>query len=531
MNHVLFVGLVFACALAAQPAPGTGSIDGHLFNSLTGAPVRKAMIELTTAQIWLSADTDAEGRFLFTALPAASYRLSVKRPGFLERLVRHPIVLGEDGHVTNIEIRLLPLSAISGRVLDEDGDPVSGAWVTVFRMVYQAGRKQWDRLGGSALTNDSGEYRRPGLTPGRYLVQAWVDRPPLKSRYGGGSDPTDKPQMRYVPAYYPSAPNQHTASPLEVGAGTEVRDIDIHLFRAPIFHVRGKVTGVSPNSRAGVTVNFTAGDGPSNLTGGGGSAEANPPDYTFDVSVLPCQCAIFAYDNGGDGSTAFATDSLTVSGNVTGVVLTMSPSPDITGLVSMTEIGSKAKLQGVRILLHRPNSWVYTPPQVQSDAAGRFIVPKPTPAGRYSISVDVRSIPDGCYVESVKLGGQEVSADDLEIRSSTEIEIVLSNKAGSITGSVSSNDGKPILNPRVTLIPMDSNSRPAEQFTDDNGKFRFAPLRPAKYVLVAWEQVEDGDWQDPEFRKKFGSHAKEITIGPRETQDVQLAAVSAEEMN
>ena len=531
MNYVWLVALVSAGTLAAQPAPGTSSVEGHVLNSLTGTPVRKALVELKTSQVWLSSGTDSEGRFQFTALPSGIYRLSLKRPGFLDRLVKRPIILGEDGHVADLEIRLLPLSVISGRVLDEDGDPVSGAWVTVFRSVYQDGRRRWDRLDGSALTDESGEYRRPGLTPGRYLVQAWVDRPPLNGRYRGGNDLPSNPEMRYVVAYYPNAPNQHAASLLDIAAGTEVRDIDIHLFQAPFFHVRGRVGGVSPNSRTGVTVNFYAGDGPSNLSGGRGSAEANPPDYTFDVSVLPCQCTIFAYEDSGESSSAFAIDSLTVSGNVTGLVVTMRPSPDITGLVSMAESAGKAKLQGVRILLRRPNSWVFSPPQVQSDAAGRFIVPKPTPAGHYSISVDSRSLPDGCYVKSVKLGGQEISAEDFEIRSSAEIEVLLSNGAGSIAGSILGNDGKPVLNSRVTLIPKDDNSRPAEQFADDSGKFKFGPLCPSKYVLIAWEEVEDGDWQDPEFRKKFESHAKEITVGSGENQNVQLIAVSAEEMN
>jgi hypothetical protein len=143
MNYVFLVGLVCSCTLAAQPAPGTGSIEGHVFNLLTGAPVRKATVELQATQIRLSADTDAEGRFQFTALPAGSFSLSAKHPGFLDRVVRRPMAIGQDGHVTDVEIRLPPLSAVSGRILDEDGDPVGGARVTIFRQVYRDGRKQW----------------------------------------------------------------------------------------------------------------------------------------------------------------------------------------------------------------------------------------------------------------------------------------------------------------------------------------------------------------------------------------------------
>lgn len=42
MKYFLLAGLVSACTLVARPKPGTGSIEGHVFNSLTSAPVRNA---------------------------------------------------------------------------------------------------------------------------------------------------------------------------------------------------------------------------------------------------------------------------------------------------------------------------------------------------------------------------------------------------------------------------------------------------------------------------------------------------------
>jgi len=63
MKHLWLAGLLSACTLAAQPSPGAGSIEGHVFNSLTGAPVRKATVNLSAPQVRLVADTDAEGRF------------------------------------------------------------------------------------------------------------------------------------------------------------------------------------------------------------------------------------------------------------------------------------------------------------------------------------------------------------------------------------------------------------------------------------------------------------------------------------
>jgi Carboxypeptidase regulatory-like domain len=110
--------------------------------------------------------------------------------------------------------------------------------------------------------------------------------------------------------------------------------------------------------------------------------------------------------------------------------------------------------------------------------------------GHYSI-VNVRSIPDGCFVQEVKLGGKEISWDDFEISVSSQLEIILSNTAGKIAGSVLDADGKPFPGSSVTLIPTDGKARPVKQSADDGGNFQFTGVRPGKYKLFAWEEVDD----------------------------------------
>ena len=167
--------------------------------------------------------------------------------------------------------------------------------------------------------------------------------------------------------------------------------------------------------------------------------------------------------------------------------------------------------------------------EVQSDAAGRIVFPEPIPPPGH-FAIDVRSLPKGCFVQKVMLGGREVSVDDFEILTSAPLDIVLSNTAGTIAGLVADDDGKPFPYSTVTLIPPDGVSRPVKQSVDDDGKFKFTNLRPGKYKLFAWEEVDDGLWPDPAFRKKYEGRATEITVGPSETQNAQLRVIAAEEM-
>lgn len=527
MKHLLLAGFLSACTLVAQPKPGTGSIEGHVSNSLTSAPVRNATVNLTAPQIRLVAETDAAGRFEFTGLPPGTYRLSGSRLGFLDHPARRPVLLGVDDHVTGTEIRLPPQGVIAGQILDEDGEPAPGARIWIFKQVYLDGRKQWGGISANASANDAGEYRIPNLRPGRYLLRALSDRPTVNNRYGERGQP-DKPQAYYVPTYHPNALTEQAASPVEVGVGAEVRGIDIHLLkvaRQPSVHVKGKVIGVPPDSQAIISVGLRRTDG----LFYGGNTTARPPGYEFDLSAPPGEYTIHSNVYSG-GPEAYGAGSLTVTGDVTGVVVTISPAPEVTGQIRLAESGGKVNLQGVRVALRYSRDFgSHSVLEVQSNAAGKFVFGKSILPGHYAIA-DVRSIPDGCFLREVRLDGQEISSDDFEILTSGRLELVLSNTAGMITGSVSDADGKPFPISSVTLIPSDGRSRPVKQSVDGSANFKITRVRPGKYKLFAWEEVDEDLWQDPEFRKKYGSRATEITVGSSEVQNAQLRVITAEEM-
>ena len=519
MKWRTLVGFVFVCTLAAQP--GTGSIEGHVYNSLTGAPVRKATVTLMAPQVFLTAETNADGRFQFTALPPRIFKLSAKRPGFLDRAARRPVVLGPNGAVTDAEIRLTPQGVIGGRVLDEDDDPVADAYVSIVKQAYRDGGRKWV-ADSNARTDDTGAYRLPNLKPGRYLVRATVLRQPVNNQYLAGA-PRESPGMEYPPAYYPNAPNEQAASPVEMGAGAEVRGIDIHLFKAArpaVFHVSGKVIGLQADSQPAVSVWLEQPDN-SNYAW---QTSARPPAFAFEAEAQPGPYRIFASVESG-GPAAFASGALTVTEDVTGVVLAMAPPPDIAGRISVAEGGTQTDLRGVSVVLLRHPSYRGNVPLNSSDATGKFSFPRIAP-GHYEIVVD--HLPNGCFVQEVKLGGQDVSADDVEILTSAQLELILSRTAGTIAGSVSDDDGKPFPDSSVTLIPEDAQSRPVKQTADDNGVFQFTNLAPGKYQLFAWEEVDEDLWQDPEFRKKYESRATEVTVGASQTQSAQLRAIAAE---
>ena len=73
----------------------------------------------------------------------------------------------------DLDFHLIRGGVISGRVLDADGEPLSGVQVQVLARQYMRGQVRMMPRGGSS-SDDRGEYRIFDLPPGRYFVSSGV---------------------------------------------------------------------------------------------------------------------------------------------------------------------------------------------------------------------------------------------------------------------------------------------------------------------------------------------------------------------
>src|SRR5437868_15547714 len=101
---------------------------------------------------------------------------------------------------------MLPAAVVTGRVLDEDGDPVPDAEVTVWRRKFVFAGPKFEAA-GSAQSNDLGEYRIGGLLAGNYYVSASapVNFQSLVPAQRNLDEAGAKvPETAYVTTYYPN---------------------------------------------------------------------------------------------------------------------------------------------------------------------------------------------------------------------------------------------------------------------------------------------------------------------------------------
>ena len=150
---------------------GTAVITGRVVDGATGLPLARARVRLNSAiGEPVLVTTDNVGTFRFTRLPPGEYSLTadkstykrVSYPSAAETLRRRlrPLNLADGQTVAGLTLVLFRASAIAGRVVDPNGDPVDFAELGALRL-STSGRGTQTQAG--ATTNDVGEFRLTGL--------------------------------------------------------------------------------------------------------------------------------------------------------------------------------------------------------------------------------------------------------------------------------------------------------------------------------------------------------------------------------
>ena len=61
--------------------------------------------------------------------------------------------------------------------------------------------------------------------------------------------------------------------------------------------------------------------------------------------------------------------------------------------------------------------------------------------------------------------------------------------------------------------------------SDQNGHFTIATIAPGDYKLFAWEDIEPGEYNDPDFLRKYETLATPAQISESSTSIVEVKAL------
>jgi len=523
---------------AAEVAQETkASIEGRVVDSVTGDPVGKVTLMLSgpaAGLLPLTAETDDNGRFLFEDLNAGSYTLVGQRSGYAQQtyggrgtaLASAALTVAEGRALEGVEFRLVPHAVIAGRVLDEDGDPLTNVQVMALQAAYQRGKRQYVAT-GAAQVNDIGEYRIAGLGPGRYYLGA-VYRNMAAMISGAGSPLSDdKPELTYTTSYYPRATDLAGASPIELSAGAELRAMDVWMTQVETVRVSGKVEGLPANGMAMATLS-RKGEGVTGLATGN-MAMIRPPGAAFVFRGVTPGSYVLSVIARLDLSSSGASLPVEVSDrHISGLVLNLGDGVPLEGRVTIEDAEGSPGLNGLTVVLEAVEMSGFNIPRATVGEDGRFTMDSVNPE-----SYEVRIIggPPSGYIKSVKAGNQDVTKAgfDLTAGAPGALEIAVSAAGARVDGVIVDEDGEPMPGAAVALIPESERYMLYKNVaTDQNGRFDFQGITPGEYKLLAWDRIESGAFMNPEFVKPFAGKAESLSLEENDYRSVSFEAIRVE---
>jgi hypothetical protein len=554
---LLLLSLTLAIhAARQQPAP-TGSIEGVVLRADTGAPIAGAQVTLTTASVATPADgpsppvngtTNAEGKFSFTGLKTASYRVAATANGFIRQQYGQGspngqgrlIYLAANQSMKEIVVRLAASGTVSGRVFDELGQPATGAAVQLLRVVYTFRGKSWQES-ATARVDDRGDFRIYALTPGRYYIAAGTTPGASAPARGGGGGPATA--ARYSIVYYPNAPELDQAASIDVKPTGEV-SVDMHVRRVTqTYRVRARVVdprGIPLPQNVNYALAYrwldrsfsTGARIPDPATGIFEMQNVAPGEYTLKVQAEYPQTG-----NPGDG---FARLSVQTRGQITFRVIdkdvedlvvpvTLAGTANGRVVVEGQTISALAPLDRIffnispTVLGTATSPTVYVPPAAQPPKAdGSFQV---FGLRDDEVRMNMSGFPSGFYIKSMQYDGRDILGKGFKFNGSGS-EFVITVRAGAvqINGKLTDAKSQPVPGAQVFLLPSDRMRLDLFKTatSDQNGAFSFPNLPPGDYKAFSWESVEPDAHYDPDFVKNYETQSSVIHAVEGSTQTVNV---------
>jgi 5-hydroxyisourate hydrolase-like protein (transthyretin family) len=507
-------------------------IGGTVVDVIYGAPLKAAEVSVqdlrasgqTIAQP-ASTRTDNNGRFRIEGLGSGRYLVQASRDGYINEIRQHEtlgtevLLLSPGQHVEDLVLRLLPGGAVSGRVVNERGIPLSGVTLQALTYSHRDGRQELEEV--SSTSSDSrGRYRMQGLAGGEYYIRGTSPNP-------AQSNPSAV--RASTPIYYPAASNLTRAAQLSIRPGTELAGIDLTCAPEPTFEISGRVLDAPtslPARAVEVTLLSDQGDTIS-------ASERTSADGEFKFSGIVPGSYVLVVESAGDArqqGTLWGRTSVDVRDvNVEGIEIILSRGAAVSGHIRV-EGKTSLDLGELTATLEAKESMTLSAlmPGIEDapvTSDGSFIL-RNVATGTYELSVF--PIPAGYFLEAGGgLGSLETSVTVAGSYPLPSLELILRSASAWIDGTVSSD--KPAARAFVVLAPQGERHNHARYYktavTNPFGKFVIRSVPPGDYKLFAWESIETGAYLDPDFLRGYEDRGQDLHVEDGAHVDVQIEII------
>jgi hypothetical protein len=525
--HQQIIHLSLALLLLLSPALAqTYRVAGTVV-STEGHPLVRARVTLAdqrTRKPLASMLTTDDGRFEFLNVPAGKYPLTGAKSGYLPAAYNQhenystAIVTGVTGVDTeHLTLRLAPLAQIYGQVLDEHGDPIRKARVTIWQDDHSTGVSRTRRF-STDTTDDLGSFEFATLPPGTYFLSA-VAEPWYAVHPSTNAVDVDRSlDVVYPTTYYSGATESDEATPILVRGGDHLQ-LDLHFLPVTPLHIQFHVP---PDEQFSTPMLFKQVFDDLDLPDRQGGQTNSPGVY--EIVTAPGH---YRVSLPGTANSPARTADLDLSQD--NQEFDLSSGEALASLTTTAEIPGAAKLPDPLFISLRDakgHRAAVRPVDQKSGATFTDLQP-----GRYTLSAfggnQPYAISTVAPLASDNTRGKPTSSNVIDLPSGSHLSFALTLIGGSSTveGFVQ-RDGKPFDGAMVVLVPAHPDAH-LEFFRRDqsdlDGSFALPNVVPGPYTAVAIEDGWDLDWSKPNVIARYAAKGQKLTI-PDNTKTIRLPA-------
>jgi hypothetical protein len=143
-------------------------------------------------------------------------------------------------------------------------------------------------------------------------------------------------------------------------------------------------------------------------------------------------------------------------------------------------------------------------------------------------------MPRNTYIKMARFAGIDVMSEGIRLdrQPGGQLEILLSTNTGIADGMVQNEKQQPAVNVMVTFVPESTRRNRLDLYrtisTDAAGRFRIDGIPPGDYRVFAWEDIETGAWQDPDFIRAFEDRGRPVRITEGGASNLELRVIPAQ---